>query len=441
MLLEQKTKVQYHEQSIVNQQVNLQNIFQSRNVDLKAREKDLETREMSVGTRERILEIREQDIETRAKDVSAREHNLDARDILDSRQKFLEEGKDYPYDKEWLRMEVDSLARELTALHEQELYLIYTEWSLKQQLRLRPKEYPNQEALLTSDKFTLFVQLPPELRLKIWEQVETPYEKPRIHVIRGMPSHLLICRTSFHSVRRHHDDSQHVELFPIRDGMRPTFDRVLYLSPHGVHPVLHVCHEPRSLFMRKFKLEFAFSTLVNFSEDTIFIDSTPCLGEKSESDMAYELHSDVVDDADDFYDDSDQDDDEDYRGYGTIDYLTKHPLEAELIQRLALQTKLAGYPIRRCAQKLGPLLKNLKEVNLIVSNGRPNQIKDYTLQTLGEEKDVYFTDDPDYEDERKALLYDPGEIYTTHEEDWMELMPVSAVRPKFRTMRVKRTTP
>ena len=39
--------------------------------------------------------------------------------------------------------------------------------------------------------FELFPSLPIELRLKIWSLVETPYDEPRVHSIRGFPYALL----------------------------------------------------------------------------------------------------------------------------------------------------------------------------------------------------------------------------------------------------------
>ena len=119
--------------------------------------------------------------------------------------------------------------------------------------------------------FILFPSLPVELRLKVWSFVETPYDEPRIHSIRGFPYSLLDSKQGATSeILKHDPDIRHISRWKVEP--EEHFDRVVFLSPHSIHPILHVCQESRSYAKRKFDLTFEFETYINFKRDTIFLD-------------------------------------------------------------------------------------------------------------------------------------------------------------------------
>jgi hypothetical protein len=120
--------------------------------------------------------------------------------------------------------------------------------------------------------FELFPSLPIELRLKIWSLVETPYDEPRVHSIRGFPYALLDSKQV--APGRLLEDNPDVRYISRWEGEpEGHFDHVVFLSPHGIHPVLHVCRESRYYTLKTFDFTFEFETYISFSRDTIFLDS------------------------------------------------------------------------------------------------------------------------------------------------------------------------
>ena len=140
-------------------------------------------------------------------------------------------------------------------------------------------------------KFTLFPSLPVELRLKIWSFVETPYNEPRVHSIRGFPYTLLDSKQEAASkVLENNPKIWKITRFEFEPDR---FDRVVFLSPHAIHPILHACQQSRYYALKTFDLTFEFETYVNFSRDIIFLDSSKGISHEEDCEpglqSAYEL--------------------------------------------------------------------------------------------------------------------------------------------------------
>lgn len=209
------------------------------------------------------------------KATALRQHKLDAREqaVVKREKKLVLRSQ-----------EVDRQETDLaTKMRDKETEIEQLQWDLKK----KQAEIDGLLEKLNSHNygptFTHFSRLPIEVRLKIWDLVETPYDEPRIHAIRGIPYHLLKGKPSYHSHVRNQKDPEHHQIYMTNDYW--ICDRVAFPSPHGVHPILHVCKEAREFFTAKFSLQWAFDTLVNFTLDTILLDKTPCLDDWEDLDL------------------------------------------------------------------------------------------------------------------------------------------------------------
>lgn len=107
--------------------------------------------------------------------------------------------------------------------------------------------------------------LPIEVRLLIWEAVDTPYDQSQIHSIRGFPLHVLkVNHPEVNVLERDVTFTAEREWF--QQGLSSfhcTFG-VIFMSTTAapIHPVLHACSESRMHIIKKRGLEYAFHTLV-----------------------------------------------------------------------------------------------------------------------------------------------------------------------------------
>ncbi|CZR58846.1 uncharacterized protein PAC_08738 [Phialocephala subalpina] len=130
--------------------------------------------------------------------------------------------------------------------------------------------------------FTCFRKLPLELRLIIWENVESPYNHsttwhPQIHSIRGFrPSEVQtwhpktdVSKFSPNYIKPHSLPFSilHVEInLPVGDAI------FLSTTAPPLPSILHACSESRRHILKKYKLEYAFGTYVNVEDDIFFLD-------------------------------------------------------------------------------------------------------------------------------------------------------------------------
>jgi hypothetical protein len=147
--------------------------------------------------------------------------------------------------------------------------------------KLPPRKTKKRETRKPLERFRFFMDLPPELRDMIWEDIESRldlYHHVHIHAIRAFP---------------HRDPSSKSKTFNL--GTRfPGFGEQLALlwsgrsakgiSKGGVflsttappmHPFLHACSESRFFLINKHKLIYAFGAFINPNRDTIYLTSSP----------------------------------------------------------------------------------------------------------------------------------------------------------------------
>jgi hypothetical protein len=124
-------------------------------------------------------------------------------------------------------------------------------------------------------EFTLFAALPLELRLRIWSLVDHPYDDERVHPIRGVPETLL---KSDPCSAREFDKKDLLQMWDSRSGRRAQpkwlHERVVFRSPHSIHPIIHTCQESRNYVIQKFSLVFEFETWINYKKDALFLDKS-----------------------------------------------------------------------------------------------------------------------------------------------------------------------
>jgi hypothetical protein len=224
----------------------------------------------SLGTIKAEVDVRERDLDTLQTTMCLQNYELNTRELeLAARE------KDAVRVQTAIDLQQASLKKTRKALEAQEATVRDYDWDLKKrELELnrrlavsgRPTNWP---------MFTLFPKLPIEIRLKIWDNVETLYDEARIPAIRGIPYHVLKSKPSYHSRTKLEEDLEQVEIRMKGKWGPCTYDRVAYPSPHGVDPTLHSCREARQHVIKKWNLEWAFETFVNLDLDIIFPDLTP----------------------------------------------------------------------------------------------------------------------------------------------------------------------
>ncbi|KAF8855044.1 hypothetical protein BDZ45DRAFT_746940 [Acephala macrosclerotiorum] len=153
--------------------------------------------------------------------------------------------------------------------------------------------------------FPYFNKLPLELRLMIWEKVETPYntERPLVHSIRGFrPSTVTsshpnadVSQSSLNYIKSHNLPFTilHVELkLPVGDAI------FLSTTAPALPSILHACSESRRHILKIHKLEYDFGTYVNAEHDIFFLDYSRQLMEIDrglESAWAFIQHKELID--------------------------------------------------------------------------------------------------------------------------------------------------
>lgn len=231
-------------------------------------------------------------------------------------------------------------------LAQQKLALHVRHWELEQRQRELTREH--QQSLNPDDppQFSGFTDLPTELRRKIWGCTVTSYIKDfcdfdRLHSIRAIPYGMLESKPSYQTSFRNLNDPDQVKI-DHRYGVGG-YDRVAYLSQHGVPPTLQVCREARYYLLQKYSLVPAFGTLVNFSTDLIFLDWSECFGEDACTGPP---------------------------GNAAIAYLTTLPEVTKEIKHLALPGEVGMEQFQDRARLLRRYLGNLETLTFIVDDGR-----------------------------------------------------------------------
>jgi hypothetical protein len=214
--------------------------------------------------------------------------------------------------------------------------------------------------------FAFFPMLPLELQRNIWFHAisNTTYALSRVHSIKALDP------TNLRSDAKEKSRSiQNISLPQRTQGT--TFDtRAIFLSPHGIDPLLYSCSEARNYVIKKLDLTFAFETWINFNLDTIFLD---------ESGMNRETGR--------------------YRGELASIEISKRPFLSNKIRNLALRVSDSAYGVTAIGKKLDGQLQNLEELFFVVDDIRGSfehhehlaKQRDVCLATC---KDFYHASDP-----------------------------------------------
>lgn len=244
-------------------------------------------------------------------------------------------------------------------LDSREKMLIQREEALLQREKAfeeRAQQYNPPEYLPQIDgpSFHPFPKLPLEIRLKIWDLVETPYDEDRIHAIKGIPYHRLKSMKSkplYHSRTYNEQDPEHMAIQSCGCEEREiTYDRVAFVSPHGVHPTLHASREVRQLMLKKHNLTWALDTFVNFERDIIFLDRTVFLEEG--------IFHDIPERPQATY------------GCSAANYLEDRPEDLKKITKLAVQVWGEAQDAGETINSIFCLMDNLKEVYFVGKGDR-----------------------------------------------------------------------
>ena len=182
------------------------------------------------------------------------------------------------------------------------------------------------------ERFTFFHKLPLELRRIIWFHAiaNTTYSLPRVHSIQA------------YLRNNPKEKSQSIRnlgvIYPTR-GIIET--RAIFLSPHGIDPLLYSCSEARSYVIKKLDLTFAFETWINFSLDTILLD-------RSRINSEYGM----------------------YGGELASIEISKRPELSNKIRKLALIVSNSARGVMTIGKRLNGQLQNLEELFFVVDDIR-----------------------------------------------------------------------
>jgi hypothetical protein len=185
--------------------------------------------------------------------------------------------------------------------------------------------------------FAFFPKLPLELQRNIWFHAiaNTTYALSRVHSIKALNP------TNLRSDAKENSRSiQYLSLVQRTQGT--TFGtRAIFLSPHGIDPLLHSCSEARNFVIKNLDLTFAFETWINFTLDTILLDR---------SSMNSEIGR--------------------YSGELASIELLKRPEMSNKIRNLALRVSSSVHGVTAIGERLDGQLQNLEELFFVVDDIR-----------------------------------------------------------------------
>jgi hypothetical protein len=149
--------------------------------------------------------------------------------------------------------------------------------------KLPPRKTKKRETRKPLEKFRFFMDLPPEIREMIWENIERRldlYHHVHIHAIRAFPHHYHSFKfKTFNSDTRFPSFGEHNPLLwsdrsarGIPNGFGGVF---LSTTAPPMHPFLQACFESRDFLIKKHKLMYAFGAFINPDRDIIYLTSSP----------------------------------------------------------------------------------------------------------------------------------------------------------------------
>jgi hypothetical protein len=147
--------------------------------------------------------------------------------------------------------------------------------------KLPPRKTKKRETRKPLERFRFFMDLPPEIRLTIWDNIERRldlYHHVHIHAILAFPHQDRSSKSkTVNQDTRFPSSGEQPALLWSGQSAREIPKGAVFLSTTAppMHPFLHACSESRFFLINKHKLIYAFGAFINPDRDIFYLTSSP----------------------------------------------------------------------------------------------------------------------------------------------------------------------